>query len=213
MTAAPEFQDAFREQLRALFTWRRDVRHFKCDALAPNTLERLIALAALSPSVGFSQPWRFVSVEAADKRAAIITSFERANAQALTSYDDHHAAQYARLKLAGLREAPAHLAVFCDDETVTGKGLGRATMPETLAYSCAMAIYTLWLAARSEEIGVGWVSILEPSVVTAVLEVPPSWRLIGYLCLGFPSSESETPELERVGWETRDDRATLLYRR
>ena len=209
----PEFSEAFREKLRELFTWRRDVRHFRKDAIDDQRLERLIAEASHSPSVGYSQPWRFVRVDSPERRDAVIASFERANADALASYGDDVAARYARLKLSGLREAPIHLAVFCDEATPAGKGLGRRTMPEMLSYSAAMAVYTFWLAARAEGVGVGWVSILEPDVVTKTLDVPEGWNLIAYLCVGYPLEENNTPELERAGWENRDQGSTTLYRR
>jgi 5,6-dimethylbenzimidazole synthase len=209
----PDFDEAFRGKLRELFAWRRDVRHFRSDPIEPAVIARLVAAAALAPSVGFSQPWRFVSVEDAARRAAAIASFERANAAALAAYDESDAARYAKLKLSGMREAPVHLAVFCDGATVTGKGLGRQTMPQTLAYSATMAVYTFWLAARAEGIGAGWVSILEPEVVAAALEVPSEWELIAYLCVGYPAAEHDAPELQRAGWEARDERALELYRR
>lgn len=209
--SGPQFDDSFRDKLAELFAWRRDVRHFKPDPLPGGVLEALVREASLSPSVGYSQPWRFLEVRTRHRRDEVVASFERANAQALAGYAGADAAKYATLKLSGLREAPVHLAVFCDDETLTGKGLGRATMPETLAYSATMAIYTFWLAARALGVGAGWVSILEPDVVTRVLEVPPSWRLIAYLCVGYPDEESDTPELARAGWEARDERSTTVY--
>lgn len=209
----PQFDEAFREKLRELLTWRRDVRHFRSDPVDEQLLEGLIEAASLSPSVGYSQPWRFVRVDSPERRAAVIASFERANADALAAYDNDAAARYAHLKLAGLREAPVHLAVFCDDSTTTGKGLGRSTMPEMLAYSAAMAVYTFWLAARAEGIGAGWVSIFEPDVVTGALNVPEGWQLIAYLCVGYPLEEHDTPELERAGWEIRDADSTTIYHR
>jgi 5,6-dimethylbenzimidazole synthase len=211
--SAPDFDEAFRAKLQELFAWRRDVRHFRGDPIDPAIIERLVGVATLSPSVGFSQPWRFVSVEDPARRAAAIASFERANADALAAYDEHDAAQYVRLKLSGMREAPVHLAVFCDRATPAGKGLGRQTMPETLAYSATMAVYTFWLAARAEGIGAGWVSILEPETIARALDVPQGWELIAYLCVGYPASEHDTPELQRTGWDSRDDRALELYRR
>jgi 5,6-dimethylbenzimidazole synthase len=176
-------------------------------------LEALLDQVALSPSVGYSQPWRFVRVRSAERRAAVIASFERANAQALGGYAGADALLYARLKLAGLREAPEHVAVFCDASTTTGKGLGQATMPQTLAYSATMAVYTFWLAARAQGIGAGWVSILEPSVVSQALDAPAEWELIAYLCVGYPQTEEERPELERAGWERVDERSRILYDR
>lgn len=210
---SPQFDDRFREKLEQLFTWRRDVRRFRRDPIDDETIERLVRAASHSPSVGYSQPWRFVRVDTPERRSAIASSFERANARALAGYDGEDAKRYATLKLSGLYDAPVHLAVFCDDGTETGKGLGRQTMPETLAYSVTMAIYTFWLTARAEGIGAGWVSILEPELVTRTLDVPEEWRLVAYLCVGYPENESETPELARAGWESADDRSTTIYRR
>jgi 5,6-dimethylbenzimidazole synthase len=207
----PRFDDSFRTRLHDLFRWRRDVRHFRSDPIPNATIEALVQETALSPSVGYSQPWRFVRVDAPERRSAVIESFERANADALRGYAGDDAAKYAALKLAGLRDAPVHLAVFCDASTTTGKGLGRATMPETLAYSAANAVYTFWLAARAHDIGAGWVSILEPERVTDALDVPKEWKLIAYLCVGYPVEDNDSPELERAGWESRDDRAVTLY--
>ena len=113
------------------------------------------------------------------------------------------ASLYAQLKLAGLREAPVHLAVFTDRATCQGHGLGRQTMPETLDYSVVAAIHTLWLVARTEGVGLGWVSILDAARVTGILDVPEGWSLTAYLCMGYPEEETDTPELERVGWEKR----------
>ncbi|MGA7571931.1 MAG: 5,6-dimethylbenzimidazole synthase [Candidatus Aquilonibacter sp.] len=209
----PQFDDAFRARLHDLFRWRRDVRHFRGDPVSNETIEALVRETALSPSVGFSQPWRFVRVDAPQRRQAVTASFERANADALAGYSGDDALKYATLKLSGLRNAPVHLAVFCDASTTTGKGLGRATMPEMLAYSAANAVYTFWLAARARGIGAGWVSILDPETVTQTLEVPPEWKLIAYLCVGYPADEADSPELERAGWESRDERATTVYER
>jgi 5,6-dimethylbenzimidazole synthase len=200
---APVFDDAFRSRLLDLISWRRDVRRFRRTPLAEGTLERLIECACLAPSVGLSQPWRFVIIEDAQRRAAIRASFESCNADALRAQAPERAARYARLKLAGLDDAPVHIAVFADRETAQGHGLGRLTMPETIDYSVVMAIHTFWLAARVEGIGVGWVSILDPARIAAILDVPAAWTFIGYLCVGYPSEEHDTPALDREGWENR----------
>jgi 5,6-dimethylbenzimidazole synthase len=200
---APVFDDAFRSRLLDLISWRRDVRRFRRTPLAEGTLERLIECACLAPSVGLSQPWRFVIIEDAQRRAAIRASFESCNADALRAQAPERAARYARLKLAGLDDAPVHIAVFADRETAQGHGLGRLTMHETIDYSVVMAIHTFWLAARVEGIGVGWVSILDPARIAAILDVPAAWTFIGYLCVGYPSEEHDTPALEREGWENR----------
>jgi 5,6-dimethylbenzimidazole synthase len=214
--AAPEvplFSDDFRAKLHELFLWRRDVRRFQSDPLAPGALARLIDAACLAPSVGLSQPWRFVAVDDAARRAAIIENFNACNAEALGAYEGAEGALYARLKLAGLRDAPCHLAVFVDEDTPQGLGLGRRTMPEMLAYSVVGAICHMWLAARAEGIGMGWVSILDPTRVREVLDLPSAWRLIGYFCLGYPEREDDRPELEREGWERRQARETFLIQR
>src|SRR5262249_23043911 len=138
------FDEAFRRQLHELFVWRRDVRRFRTDPLPAGTMERLIEIACLSPSVGLSQPWRFVVVEDAARRRAVIEDFKTCNADALRSYSGERAAKYAALKLSGLTEAPGHLAVFADTAGTIGSGLGRATMPETIAYSVVAAICSMW---------------------------------------------------------------------
>jgi 5,6-dimethylbenzimidazole synthase len=212
-TTRLEFDDAFRRRLRELLTWRRDVRRFRRDALPSGTLERLIGLACLAPSVGLSQPWRFVLVDTPACRAAIRANFERCNAKALAEQSGDRAAGYARLKLAGLDEAPGQLAVFADPATTRGHGLGRHTMPEMIEYSAVTAVHTIWLAARSEGIGMGWVSILDPAAVAAILDVPAAWKFVGYLCLGFPKTEDDVPELERAGWEQRYPPSSLVVLR
>jgi 5,6-dimethylbenzimidazole synthase len=197
------FDEDFRRKLRELFVWRRDVRRFRPDPLPEGTMERLIEIVCLSPSVGLSQPWRFVIVEDQARRRAVIDDFKACNAKALQAYSGERAARYAALKLAGLEEAPGHLAVFAEKAGETGHGLGRMTMPETIEYSVVAAVCSMWLAARAEGIGLGWVSILDPVRVNEILAVPKSWKFIGYLCLGYPDAEFDRPELERADWEHR----------
>jgi len=198
-----EFDDCFRAQLRELLRWRRDVRRFRRDALPLGTLEALIETASLAPSVGLSQPWRFVVVDDDEARAAIRRNFAACNADALAAQSGERAALYAQLKLAGLEEAPCHLAVFADRATAQGHGLGRRTMPEMIDYSTVTAVHTIWLVARTQGVGMGWISILDPAAVAAALQVPASWKFIGYFCLGYPQTEDAVPELERAGWEER----------
>ena len=209
----PEFDDAFRSRLVELLTWRRDVRRFRSDALPEGLLEHLLEIAALAPSVGLSQPWRFVLVEDPRRRAEVRQNFERANAEALAAYEGAVAESYARLKLAGLDEAPVHLAVFADAGTEQGSGLGRRTMPEMIEYSAVTAIHTLWLAARAHGVGMGWVSILDPAAVARSLDVPEAWSMVGYLCLGYPLEADDTPALERAGWERRRSAESFVLRR
>lgn len=199
----PVFDAAFQDRLKQLMAWRRDVRRFRTDPVPGELVARLLETAALAPSVGNSQPWRFVLVEDAGRRAKVIANFERANKAALSDYSGEQAKLYASLKLAGLKEAPVHLAVFADEATSQGHGLGRRTMPEMLDYSAVMAVYGFWLAARAAGLGAGWVSIFEPDCLTRDLEVEADWKLVAYLCVGWPEEEAATPELERAGWEHR----------
>jgi 5,6-dimethylbenzimidazole synthase len=210
----PPFFDAdFRRQFVELLRWRRDVREFRRDPLPPETFERLVAHTHLAPSVGLSEPWRFVLVETPAARAEIRENFRRANAAALGRQEGERAALYARLKLEGMDQAPVQFALFVDPETEQGHHLGRLTMPETAAYSAVSAIFIVWLAARMEGLGLGWVSILDPAEVVAALAVPAHWTLVGYFCLGYPAHPDDRPALERVGWEHRHGEDSHILRR
>ncbi|MBV23899.1 MAG: 5,6-dimethylbenzimidazole synthase [Rhodospirillaceae bacterium] len=213
MLQPPEFDDSFRGRLHDLLVWRRDVRHFRTDTLPPSTVEDLIAEAALSPSVGHSQPWRFVTVDDPSRRAAVREDFLACNREALDDYEGERAKLYASLKLAGLDDAPVQMAVFVDNTTQSGHGVGCKTMPEALPYSVVMAVHTLWLAGRARSVGLGWVSILNPKKIEAILDVPESWSLVAYLCIGYPREEHNVPELERHGWQDRDPQASALLKR
>lgn len=209
----PKFDAEFRVGLEDLIRWRRDVRRFRTDPLPDGLLEDLLAIAALSPSVGNAQPWRFVRVADPARRAAVRADFEARNAEALGDYAGDKARLYASLKLSGLSDAPEHLAVYCEEDTDLGHGLGRQTMPETLRYSVVGAIQTLWLAARARGVGIGWVSIVDPDNIGKVLDVPASWTLVGYLCIGYPVEEHLDPELERHGWQAREDVRSFIIDR
>ena len=206
------FTDDFRTQFDLLMRLRRDVRRFRTDAIDEAVLMRCLDAFRLAPSVGLSEPWRVIRVESPAARAAALENFETANAQALDGYSGEKAQLYSQLKLSGMQEAPVQLAVFCDDTTDKGQGLGADTMPEMRRYSVVSAITLFWLALRAEGLGLGWVSILDPDQLTRDLDVPEGWRLIGYFCVGRPEELSDTPELERVGWEHRLDSLPIEVR-
>jgi len=208
MSTPPIFDETFAGKLDELIAWRRDVRRFRPEPLPEESIAHLLALTEFSPSVGHSQPWRWIRVRDEARRQAVRESFARCNAEALDDYQGEQAALYARLKLEGLRDAPEQFAVFCDHGTGQGHGLGRRTMPEMLDYSVVTAITQFWLAARARGIGVGWVSILEPEAVSAALDTPPDWKLIAWLCVGYPQEEHADPELIRHGWEVGRGRET-----
>jgi len=200
-----KFPQDFCDQLHDLMSWRRDVRHFQRDKPVPDSLLGTVLEAIrLAPSVGLSEPWRLINVKSTEARTKTLANFERANAEALAGYSGDRAQIYAGLKLSGMRDAPVQLAVFCDDGTGKGAGLGAGTMPEARRYSVVSAVMNLWLMARAHGLGVGWVSIIDPAQLTADLEAPEGWALVAYLCIGFPVETSKTPELEKANWEQRD---------
>lgn len=210
---APEFSSSFLAEFEDLLSWRRDVRHFDRRPLESGLLDQLFDLACLAPSVGNSQPWRFVRVLSAQRRAAVLSHVNAENLSAAAAYQNEKHSAYLALKLHGLVEAPEHICVFCETKPTEGSGLGRQTMPETLVYSTVLAIHTLWLAARARGVGVGWVSIMDPMFITAVLDVPPTWQLIGYLCVGYPLEAHHDPELDRTGWQARVDPSSTRFTR
>jgi 5,6-dimethylbenzimidazole synthase len=211
--APPQFDAKSKDDFETLLRWRRDVRHFKADAVEPKMLDALLRKAFSAPSVGLSQPWRFVVVESPELRAKVAENFQKAREAEEEGVPAHLRAQHHLAKLEGLREAPLHLAAFTDPGTSRGHGLGISTMPEALSYSTVMAVHTLWLAAKLEGLGLGWVSILEPAEIGKILSVPAHWNLTAYLCLGYPAFESTQPDLEAVGWEKRQDEANFIFRR
>ena len=210
---ATDSEPSLATALDTLMRWRRDVRRFRREPVPVGLLEEVVAAVRLAPSVGLSEPTRLVLVEDDDRRRAVVADFRRCNEAALTGYAGDRARLYASLKLEGLTDAPIHLAVFADGATTKGHGLGCRTMPETRAYSAVCAIAFMWLAAQARGLGLGWVSIIDPVRVVRILEVPESWHLVGYLCLGWPLEQSDVPELARAGWEQRDPHGPHIERR
>ena len=188
---------------RAIAT-RRDVRSgFLDEPLPDDLLHRLLAAAHSAPSVGLMQPSRFIVVRDLAVRTTIHSIFRDANAEAMATYTGDQREKYATLKLEGILEAPQNLCVVCDPTSSRGHKLGRHTMPETAVYSTVCAIQNLWLAARTDGVGVGWVSILDPCRLRSVLNIPEHIIPVSYLCLGYVSQFASEPELERHGWEKR----------
>lgn len=196
-----EFASDHRSVLQQVLKWRRDTRHFRPDPVDSDVLAALQAAMALAPSVGNARPWRVLQIETPSLRTAVRANFEAANREAASLYEGAQAEAYGALKLAGLDMAPVQLAIFTDTAPDEGHGLGRQTMPETLRQSTAMAIHTLWLSARTHNLGLGMVSILDPDAMTRLLEVPQSWEFSAYLCLGYPEFHDDTPLLHRAGWQ------------
>ena len=204
VTRARGFDESERRAVYRAIRERRDVRRgFLPEPIPDELLNRLLEAAHNAPSVGLMQPWRFIVIRDFAVRQAIHEIFLDANQLALDSYEGNQQQSYAGMKLEGILEAPQNLCIVCDSQNSQGHQLGRRTMPETALYSAVCAIQNLWLAARAEGVGVGWVSILEPTLVQRVLEIPKHVTLVAYLCLGYVEAFAAEPDLERAGWERR----------
>ena len=197
---SPSEREALYRAIRA----RRDVRaDFVSDPVPDDVLTRVLEAAHCAPSVGLSQPWRFIVVRDEAKRRAVRAAFERANADATAEYEGERRERYASLRLQGILEAPVNVCVVCDDDPERGHRLGRRTMPETARYSTVCAIQNLWLAARVEGLGVGWVSIIDPAALRAIFAIPDRLTVVAYLCIGYVRAFAGEPDLVRAGWEQR----------
>ena len=204
MTKAAGFDKSERDGVYRAIRERRDVRRgFLPEPMTDALLDRLLRAAHDAPSVGLMQPWRFIVVRDIAIRQAIHKIFLDANQDALASYTGQQQERYSNLKLEGILEAPQNLCIVCDPQSTQGHGVGRRTMPETVIYSAVCAVQNLWLAARAEGIGVGWVSILDPNLLRTTLKIPEGIVPVAYLCLGYVDAFATEPDLERSGWEKR----------
>ena len=191
---------------------RRDVRsQFLPEPIAADVLARLLQAAHHAPSVGFMQPWDFIVIDSIDVKRAVKTLYDDANADAASNYSDERAAQYRRLKLEGIVDSPINLCITCDRQRGGPHVLGRNTMLETDLFSTCLAVQNLWLAARAEGIGVGWVSIVDPMRLAETLKLPAQVYPVAYLCLGYVSEFLPKPELEIAGWRSRLPLEQLLH--
>jgi 5,6-dimethylbenzimidazole synthase len=211
MTRAEGFDENERRAVYRAIRERRDVRRgFLPEPIPDELLHRLLEAAHSAPSVGLMQPWRFIVVRDLAVRRKVHEIFLKANEQALASYEGEQQQNYAGMKLEGILEAPQNLCIVCDSQSSQGHQLGRRTMPETAIYSAVCAVQNLWLAARAEGIGVGWVSILEPGLLRNTLRIPDQITPVAYLCLGYVNAFSKEPDLERDGWEKRTPLKSVL---
>jgi 5,6-dimethylbenzimidazole synthase len=206
------FSEAERDAIYKVMRSRRDVRRFRPEPVPDDVLRRVLEMAHLAPSVGFMQPWNFIVITSTELRRQVRAIFEEVNVRELARIDDPTRKElYARLTLEGILEAPLNLAITCDTRRDAPFVLGRAPMPETDVFSTCLAIQNLWLAARAEGVGVGWVSILERPAVERLLQLPPGVRLVAYLCVGYPIEFRPRPMLEEVGWKGRQPLGELVF--
>jgi 5,6-dimethylbenzimidazole synthase len=211
MTRAEGFDENERNAVYRVIRERRDVRRgFLPEPVPDELLHRLLEAAHNAPSVGLMQPWRFIVVRDLAVRQKVHEIFLKANKQAMANYEGEQQQNYSGMKLEGILEAPQNLCIVCDSQSNQGHQLGRRTMPETAIYSAVCAVQNLWLAARAEGIGVGWVSILEPHSLRSTLKIPEQITPVAYLCLGYVDAFSKEPDLERAGWEKRTPLKSVL---
>lgn len=188
---------------RTIFS-RRDVRSQFVDAAIPDdVLARVLTAAHHAPSVGLMQPWNFIVLRSHDKRARIQSLFESANAEAASLHDGERGKKYRSLKLEGILESPLNICITCNHDRLGPNVLGRSHIRETDVYSTVCAVQNLWLAARTEGLGMGWVSILDEGKLSQELGLPDHVTPIAYLCVGYVSEFLCEPELQRAGWEKR----------
>jgi 5,6-dimethylbenzimidazole synthase len=211
MPTRPFSEEERRGVYRAIYE-RRDVRgQFLVDPVPDAVLARILDAAHHAPSVGFMQPWDFIVIRQPGVRRAIHENFARANERAAKIYKGEWRGAYQRLKLAGILDAPLNICVTCDHKRSSGHGLGRQTDKATDLYSTVCAVQNLWLAARAESLGVGWVSILDLDELRTQLGIPATCTPVAYLCVGYVSGFRPIPDLEESGWETRQTLSGLLH--
>ena len=205
------FSKKERELLENIMLLRRDVRgnNFLSTPVSNQDLQHILQSAAMAPSVGFSQPWRFVIVRDSSVKQQITDCFDTENMKAAHLFTNERQRQYMSLKLEGIMEAPINIAVYY--QSSEQPVLGQTSMPEMGEYSVVCAVQNMWLMARALNLGIGWVSILNPSKVNQVLKAPPEHKLVAYLCLGHVKQHLSEPELETLAWEKRKQLATLVF--
>ena len=207
-----KFSTADREVIQRVIHARRDIRHFIATPIPGAVLSRILGAAHTAPSVGLMQPWDFILVNSPETRGRIRDSFESVNASEKAKLDGTEREKlYGSFKLEGILEAPVNIAVTCDHSRGGSFVLGRAPMPQTAPYSVCLAIENLWLAARAEGIGIGWVSILDKAAIEEILGLPPHVELIAYLCAGYPVAFGMNPMLEEAGWRKRAGVETVVH--
>ncbi|RXK88357.1 5,6-dimethylbenzimidazole synthase [Chlorobaculum sp. 24CR] len=193
-----------RDALYKVIYSRRDVRgQFLADPVPEEVLRRVLDAAHHAPSVGFMQPWDFVVVRDFEVRKQIKAGFETAHAEAAAKFDGERRERYLGFKLEGILEAPVGVCVTCDRTRSGEVVIGRTANPEMDLYSSVCAVQNLWLAARAENLGVGWVSIIHHDSVRQALGIPEHIVPVAWLCIGYVSFFHETPELEQAGWLPR----------
>ena len=200
-----------RDSIYKVLYGRRDVRsEFLPDPIADDCLERLLQAAHHAPSVGFSQPWNFIVLRDQQIKQSVHDLHQQANAEAAAMFADKRQENYRALKLAGIVDSPINICITCDRDRAGSVVLGKTHQPEMDIYSTVCAVQNLQLAARAENIGVGWVSIMDKQKLKALLKIPDRIEVVAYLCVGYVSHFYDKPELQVKGWESRANLADLV---
>ena len=209
---APAFSDADRAAVYQAIFNRRDVRgQFLPTPVPDEVLSRILMAAHHAPSVGFMQPWNFLLLRSDEVKQRVHSIFQKANNEAAAMFPDSKREIYSKLKLQGILDAPVSLCITCDRSRTGPVVLGRTHMPAMDLYSSVCAVQNLWLAARAEGLGVGWVSIFHEAELQDALGIPREIVPIAYLCIGYVSHFNERPELEKAGWLPRLPIEELVY--
>jgi 5,6-dimethylbenzimidazole synthase len=209
---AQVFSPSEREVLYRIIASRRDVRdQFKSDPVEGDVLSRILVAAHMAPSVGHMQPWDFVLIRDVQLRQRVQQLFRKANAEAAAMFSGRQATDYGGLKLEGILKAPLNICVTCDRSRGGPVVLGRTHQPEMDLYSTVCAVQNLWLAARAEGIGVGWVSILDRDELKALLRIPAHVEVVAYLCVGYVDELYAEPELALRGWRQKMPLDELIH--
>jgi len=211
MAEINEFSPEWRRGVYEAIARRRDIRSFRPDPIAPEVLARILSAAHQAGSVGFSQPWNFILVDDLELRRKIHDHVDAERLRAAEGFNAQRRDRYLSFKLEGILDAPLNICVTCDRTRSGPAIIGRNTIYDTDIYSTCVAIQNLWLAARAEGIGVGWVSILKPELIQQILGIPNHVVVVGYLCIGYPVEFAERPLLETVGWLPRLPLSELVF--
>lgn len=182
---------------------RRDVRRYRPDPIPPELLDEVLTAGHQAPSVGHSQPWRFIVVRQAATRDRAVLLSDRERLRQAEQLTPDRRARLLDLQLEGIREAPVGIVVACDRRTPAAGVLGRASFGDADLWSCACAIENMWLAARAAGLGMGWVTLFQPAELAELLHLPPGVETLGWLCLGWPDERPPEPGLQRAGWSER----------
>jgi len=205
------FSEKEKEAIYRVMKERRDVRRFKSNAVPASVLKRILEAAMQAPSVGYMQPWNFILIQDGSVRRQVHESFLRANEEAKKMFPGEKGEKYASLKLEGLLESALNICVTCDRNRFGPVGLGRTCQPEMDLYSTVCAVQNLWLAARCEGVGVGWVSIIKPEDLPPILGLPEGVVPVAYLCVGYTEVFAAEPELKTAGWNLEIPSSELIF--